>query len=119
MGRNGRNRGNNDEVDRKSAGAGETADEGAGGEEMDYVFDGPFDAEVAVEHLLELQHIFQKADQKWEKAKGKAAEAKTERDNALNAISLLIDRIDRHKNGLEDSQPKLKTLPGSAEGSVN
>lgn len=112
-------RGNHDEVDRKSAGAGESADDGAGGEVEEYVFDGPFDAEKAVEHLLELNHAFQKADQKWERAKGKAAEAKSERDNASNAISLLLDRIDRHKNGLEDSQPVLKTIPGSAEGRVN
>ena len=108
------------QVDRKSAAAGDdAADTGAGGEVDEYVFDGPFDADKAVEHLLELNHAFQHADRKWETAKGKAAEAKSERDNASNAISLLLDRIDRHKNGLEDSQPVLKTIPGSAEGRVN
>ena len=115
-----RKRGDNNQTDRKSAAAGDdAADTGAGAEVDEYVFDGPFDADKAVEHLLELNHAFQHADRKWETAKGKAAEAKSERDNASNAISLLLDRIDRHKNGLEDSQPVLKTIPGSAEGSVN
>ncbi|MDP2319601.1 MAG: hypothetical protein Q8O42_09725 [Acidobacteriota bacterium] len=119
MGRRKNRSNDNDQVDRKSAGAGESADTGAGGEVDEYVFDGPFDADKAVEHLLELNHAFQHADRKWELAKGKASEAKSERDNASNAISLLLDRIDRHKNGLEDDQPVLKTIPGSTEGSVN
>lgn len=115
---NKKNRRDPDEaIDRKSAAAGETADTSANGD--DYVFDGPFDADRAIERLVELNHEFQEADRRWDLAKSKATDAKNERDNASNAISLLIDRIDRHKSGLEDPQPVLKTIPGNAEGSVN
>lgn len=111
----GRKRRDEQEVDGKSAGAGESP----GGSHDEYVFDGPFDAEKAVEHLLVLNHQFHECDRRWEQAKASATEAKNDRDAASNAISLLLDQIDRHKNGLESEQPMLKTLPGSAEGSVN
>jgi hypothetical protein len=104
-------------TDRKAAAAGETPDVH---DEMEaYVFDGPFYADKAVEHLLELNHQFHECDRRWERAKSVASEAKNDRDAASNAISLLLDQIDRHKNGGEDEQPVLKTIPGSAEGSVN
>ena len=104
-------------VDRKSAAAGDSQD--AAGGAAEYVFDGPFDAEKAIAHLIELNHEFQACDREWERAKSVASDAKHERDNASNAISLLLDQIDRHKNGLDAAQPVLKTIPGSAEGSVN
>lgn len=104
-------------MDRKSAAAGESSD--AHRDATDYVFDGPFDADKAVEHLLELNHQFHECDREWEKAKSAASEAKNDRDAASNAISLLLDQIDRHKNGIEAEQPTLKTIPGSPEGSVN
>lgn len=85
----------------------------------EYVFDGPFNAETAVDQLIELNHQFQECDRRWELAKSNATAAKNDRDNASNAISLLLDQIDRHKNGLDSAQPVLKTLKGETEGVVN
>lgn len=114
----GRKRSGDEDTDRKSAAAGEAPAEGQDTPDA-YVFDGPFDADKAVEHLLELNHQFHECDRRWERAKSVASEAKNERDAASNAISLLLDQVDRHKNGGEAEQPVLRTLKGSAEGSVN
>lgn len=46
-------------------------------------------------------------------AKTEASDAKKELDNASNAISMLIDRIDRQRSGAE-AQPRLRTLEDDA-----
>jgi hypothetical protein len=104
-----------DTVDRKSAGAGEgmdpmsaSADQHAGDGES--IFDdGPLDDAAAIAELIELNHQRQECSQRWEDAKAEAAEAKKELDNASNAISLLIDRIDRQRSGGAE-QPALKAV---------
>ena len=110
-----RKRKDGEEMDGKSAAAAEAPDVSR----HEYVFDGPFDADKAVEHLLELNHEFHECDRRWELCKSAAQEAKNDRDSASNAISLLLDQIDRHKHGGDAEQPMLKTIPGSTEGSVN
>lgn len=112
-----RKRKSEEETDGQSAAAGDGQQQSGG--HAEYVFDGPFDAEKAVEHLLELNDEFHQCDRRWEIAKSAASEAKNERDAASNAISLLLDQIERHKHGKESEQPVLRTIPGSAEGSVN
>jgi hypothetical protein len=102
-----------DVVDGKSAGAGEQ-----GEAQIEPVFnDGPLDAEQAIAELIELNHERMECQRRYETAKEEATDAKKELDAASNAISLLIDRIDRQQNGQAD-QPVLKTLPGSAEATV-
>lgn len=85
-------------------------DDGAG------VFDGPMDADQAIEELIKLNHERTACARRWEDARTEAADAKKELDNASNAISLLIDRIDRQMNGT--TQPVLATLGGHAEATV-
>lgn len=104
-----------DEIDGKSAGAGE------GHEDVpqdEAVFDGPLNDAQAIEELIQLNHERMECERRWEFAKSEASDAKKELDNASNAISLLIDRIDRQKNGAGAEQPVLKTLPGNAEATV-
>jgi len=81
------------------------------------VFDGPLDPEKALEELIALNHERTECTRRWEDAKAEASEAKKELDNASNAISLLIDRIDRQMNGT-GAQPVLATLGGNAEATV-
>lgn len=99
-------------VDGKAAGAGPDGDalEGVAVGEVP-VFDGPLSDEQAIEMLVELNHERTACAARWEDAKTEAADAKKELDNASNAISLLIDRIDRQRNGVEAGQPVLRTLP--------
>lgn len=115
-------------VDQKSAGAGPDRDPLDGGDVLEDratrtddgepgVFDGPLDPEKAIEELIALNHERNRCVQRWEDAKAEAAEAKKEMDNASNAISLLIDRLDRQVNG-EGAQPVLATLGGNAEATV-
>jgi len=113
-------------VDKKSAAAGDdTVD---GGDAIHdhatrqddgeiHVFDGPLDPEKAIEELIALNHERTECVRRWEDAKAEASEAKKELDNASNAISLLIDRLDRQVNG-EGAQPVLSTLGGDAEATV-
>ena len=105
-----------DDVDGKSAGAGEQQ-EGQHPLEIEPVFDGPLDAEQAIAELIELNHERMECQRRYETAKEEATDAKKELDAASNAISLLIDRIDRQQNGGTE-QPVLRTLPGSAEATV-
>lgn len=99
--------------DGKTAGAGPDGDalEGVGPATEAPVFDGPLTDEQAIEQLVELNHQRTACALRWEGAKEEAADAKKELDNASNAISLLIDRIDRQRNGAEAGQPVLRTLP--------
>lgn len=93
-----------EEIDRKSAAAGETADT----PEPVSQFEGPLDDAAAIAQLIELNHHRQECEQRYDHAKEAASAAKKELDDASNQISLLIDRIDRQKNGGEADQPFLK-----------
>lgn len=106
-----------DEIDGKSAGAGEDH-EATGTNGVEHVFDGPIDDEAAIEQLIELNHDRMQHAATYERHKDLASEAKKEMDAASNAISILIDRIDRQKNGDSAEQPVLKTLPGNAAATV-
>ena len=103
--------------DGKAAAAGDAGDaiEGvaphAGASES--VFDGPLSDEDAIEQLVELNHERNQCALRWENAKNEASDAKKELDNASNAISQLIDRIDRQRSGLA-AQPVLRTLEAEA-----
>ena len=104
-----------DGLDGKSAGAGEEQEQpDAAAPAAPEVF-GPLDAEQAITELIELNHERMRCASRWEDAKAEASEAKKELDAASNAISLLIDRIDRQQNGTEGPQPFLQTLGGHAE----
>jgi hypothetical protein len=102
-----------DDIDGKSAGAGEAPEA-----IIEHVFDGPLDDEAALEELIDLNHTRQQHMAAYERYKDLASEEKKEMDAASNAISLLIDRIDRQNNGDTTEQPVLRTLPGNAEATV-
>lgn len=99
------------EIDQKVASTGESLDHL---DAQDYVFDGPFDAQKAIEALCELNHERVRCARIWEDAKTEAANAKKALDDATNAITLLIDRIDAEQRGEASGQPALKTVNGSA-----
>lgn len=103
-----------DQMDGVSAAGAETGD--AAG----HVFDGPFNAQQAVDALCELNHERVRCAREWEEVKLEAANAKKALDDATNAITLLIDRIDAEQKGELSGQPALKTLnfPGAAETTV-
>lgn len=105
------------QFDGKAAAAGDDHDgvDGVAPETSAPVFDGPLTDEQAIEMLVELNHERQQCAQRWDDAKTEAAEAKKELDNASNAISLLIDRIDRQRNGDAAAQPVLRTLEAAAD----
>lgn len=92
-------------IDRKSAAAGET---GETKEPASPFEEGPLDDAAAIAQLIELNHHRQECEQRYDHAKDAAATAKKELDDASNQISLLIDRIDRQKNGADAAQPFLK-----------
>lgn len=102
-----------EEPDGKSAAAGTDTEIGeapaidAGGTE---IFDGPLTDEEAIAQLIELNHVRNECEAEWDRAKGAASDAKKELDAASNAISLLIDRIDRQRSGVEAGQPKLRAV---------
>jgi hypothetical protein len=104
------------EFDGKSAAAGDVTDDGpaaatAGTNGHGEVFsDVPLDDAAAIARLIELNHERNTCAARWEDAKAEASEAKKELDNASNAISLLIDQIDRQRSGQESAQPVLRTL---------
>lgn len=105
-----------EEIDRKSAAAG-AGDDVNGSAVMPVqggVFDGPIDDEEAIAQLVELNHTRQECERVWDVKKQQAADAKKELDNASNAISLLIDRIDRQRSGRSSDQPVLRTLEEQA-----
>lgn len=77
--------------------------------------DGPLDDAEAIAQLIELNHERNECESRWDAAKSEAAEAKKELDNASNAISALIDRIDRQRSGTDLGQPVLRTLDAVAE----
>lgn len=113
----------NEEPDGKSAAAGTDtevtygdATAGANGHQPDgAVFDAPLGDEEAIAQLIELNHERTECARRWEDARAEASDAKKELDNASNAISLLIDRIDRQRSGQEAAQPVLRTLAGVAD----
>lgn len=107
------------EFDGKAAAAGDleelgTAPDGSGREAEDRVFDGLLNDAAAIEMLVELNHQRTECAVRWEDAKSEAQEAKKELDNASNAISALIDRIDRQRSGVDSAQPVLRTLEEQA-----
>lgn len=107
------------EFDGKAAAAGdlaamESAAEHPGHEAEGHVFDGPLNDAAAIEMLVELNHQRTECAVRWEDAKSEAQEAKKELDNASNAISALIDRIDRQRSGVDVAQPVLRTLEAEA-----
>ena len=108
-------------LDGKSAAAGddgvEALQDQATRQDDGGVFDGPLDPKKALEELIALNHERTECTRRWENAKTEASDAKKELDNASNAISLLIDRIDRQMNGA-GPQPVLATLGGNAEATV-
>jgi len=77
------------------------------------VFDGPMTDEEAIAQLIELNHERNECASRWDDAKTKASDAKKDLDNASNAISLLIDRIDRQRAAAD--QPVLRTLAAEAD----
>lgn len=108
------------EFDGKSAAAGDAGDavEGVAPTSSDggsgSVFDGPLSDEEAIAQLVALNHERNQCALRWEDAKTEASEAKKELDSASNAISQLIDRIDRQRSGLSGAQPMLRTLEAEA-----
>jgi len=104
------------EFDGKAAAAGtdlDLADGAAPANGAGEVFDGPLTDEEAIAQLIELNHVRNECEAEWDRAKTAASDAKKELDNASNAISLLIDRVDRQRNGLEAAQPVLRTVETS------
>lgn len=105
------------QFDGKAAAAGEEIEglEGVSPASDAPVFDdGPLSDEQAIEMLVDLNHERTACASRWEDAKSEAAEAKKELDQASNAISILIDRIDRQRNGVGAAQPVLRTLTADA-----
>lgn len=100
--------------DGKAAAAGDDVmDDAAPAPVEQGVFDGPMSDEDAIAQLIELNHERNECASRWDDAKTKAADAKKDLDNASNAISLLIDRIDRQRTGTD--QPVLRTLEDAAD----
>lgn len=93
------------EIDRKSAAAGDETDTNAPASQFE---EGPLEDAAAIEKLIELNHYRQECEQRYDFAKDAATKAKKDLDDASNQISLLIDRIDRQKNSGEADQPYLK-----------
>lgn len=94
-----------DQVDGKSAGAGESSETVTPASQFE---DGPLDDAAAIATLIDLNHHRQECQQRYDHAKDEATSAKKDLDDASNQISLLIDRIDRQRNGEDDEQPFLK-----------
>ena len=102
------------EFDGKAAAAGDVAEIEGAAPAATHVFDGPLSDEQAIGMLVDLNHERTSCERRWEDAKTEASDAKKELDNASNAISQLIDRIDRQRNGIETGQPMLRTLDTDA-----
>jgi hypothetical protein len=103
-----------DDVDGKSAAAGSDHEAAQEAPTAGAVFDAPLDDAEAIARLIELNHERNECAVRWEHAKTEAQDAKKELDNASNAISLLIDQIDRQRSGVDAAQPVLATLTTDA-----
>jgi hypothetical protein len=75
----------------------------------DFVFDGPFDAQKAIDEMFRLNRSVGESERVWKKAKEYAAARKAEYDEAVSAFTTRVRELEDWKSGIEQ-QPRLKTL---------